>query len=624
MTSPSRPRLSAGKQIAFTIVTVVGVFALLEGALTLFGVTPIADEEDPYVGFSSYLPLFSERDGPNGRRFVTAPNKLSWFNRQRFPVEKAPGTYRVFCMGGSTTYGHPYDDVTSFAGWLRELLPAADSTHTWEVINAGGVSYASYRVVKLMEEFVRYEPDLFIVYTGENEFLERRTYAHIFETPPAVRWLGSALGRTRVYSGLRRLLKRDDAPVAPAAAPTAGSGDGDSDATTLAAEVEAMLDKSVGPSSYYRDDAFREQVLEHLRFSLGRIVDLAEESGARVVFVLPASNLGACSPFKSEHRDGLQPAEHERLAGIEARARAAADGGEWDAALAAWDEALAIDDRYAAYHYERGRALRQLERFDDALRAFTRARDEDICPLRALTEAITIVREVAQQRNVPWIDFVDLVKQESEHGIPDDQLFLDHLHPTIDGHRMLAVALTEELIRGGVVHPGDAWPDEAVRAATERVESRLDPEAHANALRNLAKVLGWAGKFEEADDLSLRVVELLPGDAEAIGLAGYAYQRRNDLDTAIAHYEEAIRLNPDNFRVHYLLASCAQQTGDLERAERHFLETVRLDPTIADAWAELGAVHIEFGQRERARVELEKALSLDPGHAGARAALARL
>ena len=36
---------------------------------------------------------------------------------------------------------------------------------------SGGVSYASYRVAALMEELVRYEPDLFVIYSGHNEFL---------------------------------------------------------------------------------------------------------------------------------------------------------------------------------------------------------------------------------------------------------------------------------------------------------------------------------------------------------------------------------------------------------------------------------------------------------------------
>ena len=97
-------------------------------------------------------------------------------------------------MGGSTTYGRPFDDATSFCGWLRELLPVADPSRQWELINAGGISYASYRVAALMEELADYQPDVFIVYSGQNEFLERRTYSGIIEMPAPVRGSGRRWG----------------------------------------------------------------------------------------------------------------------------------------------------------------------------------------------------------------------------------------------------------------------------------------------------------------------------------------------------------------------------------------------------------------------------------------------
>jgi tetratricopeptide (TPR) repeat protein len=613
--------LSAGKQILFALVTTVAFFALVEFVLVAIGVRPVVEDDDPYVGFSSYLPLFVERTAPNGStRLVTAPNKLSWFNRQRFSPKKEPGTYRVFSVGGSTTYGRPYDDATSFSGWLRELLPECDPSHPWEVINAGGISYASYRVAKLMEELVRYEPDLFIVYTGNNEFLERRTYSAMFDTPLAIRWLSSVLGHTRTYSAFQRLLRKDASSGAPVEAESApGAIDG-----ALPAEVEALLDKSVGPSAYERDDEFRDQVLDHFRYSLDRIVTIAEEAGARVMFVAPASNLADCSPFKSEPRAGLTPTERERCRTLDDQGNEAWSGGRAAEALERWDAALAIDDRFAAFHYRRGLALASLGRFEEALRAFTRARDEDVCPLRALSETIEIVREVAAERHVPLVDYVEIVEEHSDHGIAGSQFFLDHVHPTVEGNGLLGVALVEELLRQHVATASADWPDAAVRAASERIEARLDPERRANALRNLAKVLGWAGKYEEADQLALRVVGLLPEDSEAQGMAGYVHQRRGDLDAALRYYEEAVRLNPDYVRAHYLLASCARQAGDRSRAERHLLEAVRIDPRLADAWADLGVLHLESGNRERAREEFQRAISLDPANATARDALARI
>jgi len=204
--------MSLLKNIALALVSVFAFLALTEGLLTAIGVDPILYESDPLVGFSSRIPLYvSAEEG-----FVhTAPNKRAYFNYQRFKPEKPEGTFRVFCMGGSTTFGRPYTDQTSFCGWLRVLLRIADPSRKWHVVNAGGISYASYRVAALMEELVEYEPDLFIIYSGHNEFLETRTYQALQEHSPLLLDTRALLNQTRTYSALKRaidkLIGRSDA-----------------------------------------------------------------------------------------------------------------------------------------------------------------------------------------------------------------------------------------------------------------------------------------------------------------------------------------------------------------------------------------------------------------------------
>ena len=122
----NRPRreLSLARKLLYSAVTTVFFFAALELALAFVGIRPVVDLEDPFVGFSEAVPLMMEIEASDGQtRMVTRPNKLVWFNRQWYEKEKPAGTKRVFCLGGSTTYGRPYFDRTSFCGWLRELLP---------------------------------------------------------------------------------------------------------------------------------------------------------------------------------------------------------------------------------------------------------------------------------------------------------------------------------------------------------------------------------------------------------------------------------------------------------------------------------------------------------------------
>ena len=126
---PRRRRLPIWKLLVFAAATALLFFGLLEGGLALLRVRPIVETEDPYVGFVSNLPLYVEEEQPDGTRLmVTARNKLAYFNPQKFSRRKPPGTFRIFCLGGSTTFGHPYDDRSSYPGWLREILNDGDAS----------------------------------------------------------------------------------------------------------------------------------------------------------------------------------------------------------------------------------------------------------------------------------------------------------------------------------------------------------------------------------------------------------------------------------------------------------------------------------------------------------------
>ena len=67
---------------------------------------------------------------------------------------------------------------------------------------------------------------------------------------------------------------------------------------------------------------------------------------------------------------------------------------------------------------------------------------------------------------------------------------------------MLALALLEQMIEDGIVQPKSSWGEESIGEATERVKGGLDANAHAIALTNLSKVIGWAGKLGESYRLS--------------------------------------------------------------------------------------------------------------------------
>jgi tetratricopeptide (TPR) repeat protein len=261
-----------------------------------------------------------------------------------------------------------------------------------------------------MEELVRHEPDLFIIYAGHNEFLEKRTYDRLLKTPEFMRDLASLASRLRLYSLLSDVIyPRKD---------------------VLETEIDALLDDSVGPEDYHRDDPMRDAVLEHFRISLQRMIRIGQESGAEIIIVTPASNIRDFSPFKAEPSAGLDSVRIHQIGLLKESITEHLDNQENELAADLAIQALAIDPRDAELLFLKGRALLALGKIDEARRAFIAARDEDIAPLRALTPVPGIVAEVASENGNGLVDFAGMIEESSPGGIPGEEHFLDHVHPS--------------------------------------------------------------------------------------------------------------------------------------------------------------------------------------------------
>jgi len=550
--------LPRAKKALFGAAAVILVLAVLEGLLSIMGVRPERYEKDPYVGFADRRPLFVEERGVDRRvEMVTARNRLAYFNPQRFPKVKGPGVRRIMCLGGSTTFGRPYDDATSYCGWLRALL-AATAPGRWEVINAGGVSYASYRVARVMEELIQYQPNLFVIYAGHNEFLERRIYGRIKHPPPVIRQLHAWSGHLRTTTVMRQMLET-----------LLSRGEGQAAPTILEADVATELENTLGPTTYSRTVLHREETFEHYRFNLGRMVDIARSVGAAVVLITPASNLREVSPFKSERRAEISQEDRRRWLGFYNQAREEYLTNAVPTRALAWlNQAAEIDDLPANLHFVKARVLEKLGRLSEAKMAYERARDEDVCPLRAPGEIGEILRTVAAERRVPLIDFEAMLESRSDGGIPGANVFLDHVHPTIDAHRLLALEILGGMHQNGWL---EAVPDAAaVLRVKEKVSQGIDTQAHALALMRLCKVLGWAGKREEAYRAGMQAVRLAPDHASIRYEAGLACRLMGRNEQAVEHYRQAVALRPDYANAHCSLGNALEDLGQLEEAIVHF------------------------------------------------------
>ncbi len=139
----------------FAIVLGFLPIAICEAGLRLFSVYPPINY-DPFLDLSGTAPLFVKSDD-----VWTIPiERQRLFAEASFANVKSPKTRRVFCIGGSTTQGEPYKPPTAFPKWVEINLTLAAPYWDWEVVNCGGLSYASYRMLPIVNEILEHDADL--------------------------------------------------------------------------------------------------------------------------------------------------------------------------------------------------------------------------------------------------------------------------------------------------------------------------------------------------------------------------------------------------------------------------------------------------------------------------------
>ncbi len=462
-------------------------FLVIELGLRAFGLGRPDWHDDPFVGFSAVRPLFELND--SGERFEIARSKRTHFYPESFAVRKDPREFRIFCIGDSTVQGNPWTTETSFTTWLEISLNAAEPARRWDVINCGGISYASYRMVPILEEMLRYQPDLVIVHCSHNEFLEDRTYGELKRTP---RWLWRSheqVSRLRLYNALRSMTGEPQRSLVT----NTGSGsatDLDGKRSVMAAEVEALLDYRGGLELYHRDEAWQRGVIAHYEFNLRRMMSIAQQAGVPLILMNPACNLRDSPPFKAEHRAGLSERERQRWDDLWEQARANYSSAPIEA-LRLLREMLAIDNQHAGLHYDLAKCYDSLSLFSDARAEYLRAKELDVCPLRILEPLNDIVRQVGSDTQTPVVDVRSLFDRLSRDGIPGGDWFADHVHPTIPGYQRVADELADELVRLGQVHPQAEWLERKQQLYAEHLDS-LPPLYFIRGQQRLKSLMLWA------------------------------------------------------------------------------------------------------------------------------------
>src|SRR6185369_11681590 len=89
------------------------------------------------------------------------------------------------------------------------------------------------------------------------------------------------------------------------------------------------------------------------------------------------------------------------------------------------------------------------------------------------------------------------------------------------------------------------------------------------------------------------------------------------IDEAIAQYQEAVRLSPEDEDMHYNLALALGKQGNRTLAKEHYLEALRIYPDYTEAHNNFGNLLVAEGKYDEAIEHFKAALKLAPDNASA-------
>lgn len=485
-----------------------------------------------------------------------------------FARRKPERAVRVFVLGESSTAGFPYPRNVTFSRLVRDVLRDGLPGDSVEVINLGIAATNSFAMVDIAGDVVAQQPDAVLIYAGHNEWYGALGVGSTesWASNPALVRAALRLQRLRIGMALRRLII--------AARGRSAANAPDPGAVSLMETLARDKDMPFGGEAYH-------QGLTQFAGNLDHLIRRFRDAGIPVFIASLASNLRDQPPLNS-------------------RNNGAADSAYRDA-----QRALAARDTVRART------------------AFQSARDLDVVRFRAPTAFDSVIKAVAQRRGAAYVPVSESFAAASPGGIPGNNLFLEHVHPTAEGYALIARAFVDAMRGAGVPRALDTA---RVRPWAEYPRGRWlsSLDLRVGQLQQMALLQRWPFVAPDAqrdfraefvpttmlDSAAFAVVRGAPWEVVKVQYA-QELERRRQLDSAIVEYHGIARDAPLFETPKRLLGRALVAAGRHDEAEAPLRAAMAIQPT-AEAAQALARVAL----RKRALGEgiqlLELALRMEP------------
>jgi len=366
-----------------------------------------------------------------GQRFFP-PRLVRYPFLNSIPQEKPPDSYRIFILGGSAAKGEP-DYSFGFARILGKMLSHAYPHIKFEICNTAMVAINSHVVYEIARDCKKLEPDLFIIYLGNNEVVGPFGAGTVFQSfAPSLAMIRTSLKIKSLRIGqlldsfIQSLFSTEH-----------------KDRVWLG--MEMFLENQIS-----LEDPNLRKVYSHFERNLDGIINSGRDAGAEVIVCTVATNLKDCAPFASMHRPELSETQKTDWGKCYENGSKLALEGNCREAVGWFLRAIQIDNNPANLHFQLAQCYLGLNQVLKARDHFRKARDRDTLRFRADTQINNIIRGSPKHNNSEGIHLVDVESffEKSERTFqktPGEEYFYEHVHLNFPGNYLLATAVFQKI-----------------------------------------------------------------------------------------------------------------------------------------------------------------------------------
>lgn len=375
------------------------------------------------------LPDFYSMNHDVARLFFNVPVNLAIFD-EPFKKTKPADTYRIFVLGESTGLGYPYSVNGSFHRMLLFRLNRAFPDKKIEILNLSITGINSYTLRSFTNEIIKMNPDAIMIYAGHNEY-----YGALGVASNQRMGLNRNIIKASIYLKRFRVVQL---------------------AFNISEKVKTVIFQNEQHQNMgmMQEMAEKQEVLfgsktfklglKQFEMNMDEVLRTYNKYNIPVYLSNIVSNEKGLKPFISRLNVSTDTTKFmaEYNVGLEAFNK-----NDFNTSLAKLLTVNKIDSTYAMNNFLLGEMFYAKSDFINAHRYYSNAKELDALRFRA-PEAINDVIDSFRHKykNIHFVDSKKKFVENSDHGILDNKLFVEHLHPTLLGYFLISDAFFDVLL----------------------------------------------------------------------------------------------------------------------------------------------------------------------------------